>query len=97
MECVKQGETYPLETITLTFDITGALPSRQIRNASSGAVVEEFTVANGRVTITNPLTGAYTVSKWNVNLPPGLYVGEDKIQYPNGDIDVLWELKLTVS
>ena len=98
MECVNRGETYPAETITLGFDITGARLYRELRNARTKAVVKTWDSDEaGQITIDNAAGGVYTVPKWSVTLPAGEYIGEDRIYYANGDVEDMWNLTLTIN
>lgn len=96
MEPVNRGETYPTETITLGFDIAGATLVRELRHKQSGQVVKSWENP-GSITVNDSATGQYTIGKWNVTLPAGQYVGEDRITYANGDVQDLWNLSLTIS
>jgi hypothetical protein len=97
MECVSRGETYPAETITLGFDITGCTLYRVLHNAATGVEVKNWDSDTvGEITITDAAGGVYNVPKWTVNLVGGSYVGKDKIEYANGDTEDLWNLTLTV-
>lgn len=97
MECVNVGETYPAETITLGFDITGARLVRELRNALTRQIVKTWdSNIPGQITIVNVATGEYTIPRWNVDIPAADYVGEDRITYFSGDTEDMWNLTLTV-
>lgn len=97
MECSRRGETYPAETITLGFDITGCRLIRELQNAQTRAVMKTWDSDNvGEVTIDNAAGGVYTIPKWTVTLPAGNYIGEDRIVYANGDVQDMWALSLKV-
>lgn len=96
MEPVSTGETYTEEIIDLGFSIAAATPKRVITD-EAGNVIKEFTVANGGITVTDAANGVYTVSKWVVDLPANIYKGNDRLIYNNGDVDIIWDLTLTVS
>lgn len=97
MEPVSQGETYYAETIGLPWDITGATLERELRNEKGEIVKEWSSDTPDSIVINNAAKGRYTVPKWNVELPAGVYTGKDKITYANGDVDVLWNLTLSIS
>lgn len=97
MECSRIGETYPAETITLGFDITNCVLSRELRNAQTNAVVKSWSSNNvGEITINDAASGVYTIPKWTVTIPATNYIGEDKIVYANGDVQDMWNLTLKV-
>lgn len=95
MEPVSYGETYSEEIIDLGFSIAAATPKRVLMD-ESGVVIKEFTIANGGITIDDAVNGIYRVSKWNVGFPANIYTGNDQLLYNNGDVDILWDLTLTI-
>ena len=96
MECSNFGETYPAETITLGFDITGCVLYRELRVKSSGVIIKSWQSPD-TITIDDASNGVYTIPKWTIDIPVTTYIGEDRIQYANGDVQDLWNLTLEIN
>ena len=97
MLCMKQFDTYPEEVVTFNLDITGASVLQELRNAQTGQQVKTWNNLSGGLVITTAATGVVTIPRWQVLMPPGRYIGDMSITYPDGTKETYYTIELNVS
>ena len=85
-----RGDTWSgITSITITnsgvpISLSGALIKMQLREDLDSPVALELSTANGLITITNPLSGVFSIPPQIINIPFGTYNYDIQVTFPTG-------------
>ena len=85
-----RGDTWPgityltITNICVPISLSGALIKMQLREDLDAPVALELSTANGLITITNPLSGVFSIPPQIINIPFGTYNYDIQVTFPTG-------------